>query len=222
MPVFEAGEFGFAETQTVATLAQLGLEALADAVQAEGYWSTFADIDATAVAALARGAAVFREHPSAARWREVTVRVAEGWLSARPPEEAYRGPVILPVGRRVPGSPGELRYRAHGSESTHLTYFHAGLWLQALAELEVLTGDERYARRFEEVFGYFCGNNPFDARLFTETGGVYNFVTDTDGDTIEDRLHFDLYPESTAFVQIGVLRHLEHRLRLSQTPSLLP
>ena len=220
--VFDAGEFGFAQPQDVASLAQLGLETLADAVQPEGYWSTFADIDATAVAALARGASVFHAHPSATRWRETAVRVAEGWLAARPSEQAYRGPVILPAGRRVPGDPGDLRYRAHNSQSTHLTYFHAGLWLQALAELEILTGDERYTRRFEEVFGYFCGNNPFDARLFTEVGGVYNFVTDTDGDTIEDRLHFDLYPESTAFVQIGVLRHLEHRLGLTQTPNLLP
>ncbi len=213
--VFDAGEFGFTESQTVQSLAQLGLEALADAVQPEGYWSTFADIDATAVAAMARGAMAFSTHSSARRWRDVAVRVADGWLTARPVDGAYRGPVILPVGRRTPENLGELRYRAHQSTSTHLTYFHAGLWLQALAEMEALTGDDRYGRRFDEVFGYFCGNNPFDARLFTETGGVYNFVTDTDGDTIEDRLHFDLYPESTAFVQIGVLRHLERRL---QTP----
>lgn len=222
LEVFDAGEFGFSEAQDVASLAQLGLEALADAVQPEGYWSTFADIDATAVAALARGAGVFYRNPSAARWREIAVRVADGWLAARPAEEVYRGPVILPAGRRVPGAPGDLRYRAHHSQSTHLTYFHAGLWLQALAELEHVTGDARYTRRFEEVLGYFCGNNPFDARLFTEVGGVYNFVTDTDGDTIEDRLHFDLYPESTAFVQIGLLRHLEYRLGLFKPPSLLP
>lgn len=220
MTVFEPGEFGYAGKQTVASLAQQALDTLADAVQPEGYWSTFADIDATAVEALARGAAVWAGNPSAARWREVAVKAADGWLAAKPLEGTYRGPVLLPVGRRVPGQPGELRYRAHESSSTHLTYFHAGLWLQALAELEALTGDARYTRRFEEVAGYFCGNNPFDARVFTELGGVYNFVTDTDGDTVEDRLHFDLYPESTAFVQIGVLRHLQRRA--GPTPNHAP
>ncbi|WP_438479284.1 hypothetical protein [Oleiharenicola lentus] len=222
LTIFEAGEFGYAEKQTVASLTQQALDALADAVQPEGYWSTFADIDATAVEAMARGASVFAGNPSAARWRDVAVKVADGWLAAKPVEGAYRGPVLLPVGRRVPGQPGELRYRAHESSSTHLTYFHAGLWLQALAELEVLTGDVRYTRRFEEVAGYFCGNNPFDARMFTELGGVYNFVTDTDGDTVEDRLHFDLYPESTAFVHIGVLRHLQQRAGLTPNPAPKP
>lgn len=212
--VFEKGEWGYSRSQTIASLAQAALDALTDAVQPGGYWSTFADIDATAVEALARGASRFAANPAAARWRETALRVADGWLAARPSADAYRGTVILPAGRRVPENPTELRYRAHHSTSTHLTYFHAGLWLQALAELEALTGDVRYGRRFDEVAGYFCGNNPFDARLFTETGGVYNFVTDTDGDTLEDRLHFDLYPESTAFVQIGVLRRLAQRAGL--------
>jgi len=218
MTVFDAGEFDYAGRTTVSQLAQSALEALADAVLPEGYWSTFADIDATAVEALVRGSVVFATNPSAPRWRRVALAVADGWLGARPSGTTYRGPVILPVGRRVPGHPGELQYRAGGVDATHLTYFHAGLWLQALAELHAATGDVHYARRLEEVLGYFCGNNPFDARLYTELGAVYNFVKDTDGDTVEDRLHFDLYPESTAFVQIGLLRHLEHLAGLFQPP----
>ena len=211
MEIFAAGEHGYDAPQTVALLAQTALEALADAVRPEGFWSTYADIDATAVEAMARGAARFADHPSAGYWRDTAVTVADGWLAARPAAGAYGGSVILPVGRRAPDDPGELRYRADDPAITHLTYFHAGLWMQALVELEALTGEARYARRFEEIAGYFCGNNPFDARLFTEIGGVYNFVTDADGDATEDRLHFDLYPESTAFVQIGLLRHLQRR-----------
>lgn len=215
--VFAPGEAGFSQKQTVADLAQTALEALSDVVLPDGYWSTFADVDATAVEALAKGASVFAGSPSATRWRETAVRVADGWLQARPAPEDYRGPVILPIGRRVPDDLTMLRYRAHHSTSTHLTYFHAGLWMQALAELETLTGDPQYGRRLEEIAGYFCGNNPFDARLLTETGGVYNFVTDTNGDTVEDRLHYDLYPESTAFVQIGLLRHLARRAQVNLT-----
>ena len=222
LTIFESGEFGYTERIDVAQVAQAALEALAAAIQPEGYWSTFADVDATAVEALVRGSVVFADHPSAARWRRVAVTAAEGWMSARPPAAAYRGPVILPVGRRVPGRPGELRYRAEGVEATHLTYFHAGLWLQALAELHATTGEARYAARLEEVAGYFCGNNPFDARLYTELGAVYNYVKDTDGDTVEDRLHFDLYPESTAFVQIGMLRHLELRAGLAGPAPISP
>ncbi|HRE81411.1 MAG TPA: hypothetical protein PLN52_10205 [Opitutaceae bacterium] len=215
--VFAPGEAGYSQRQTVADVAHSALEALTDVVLPEGYWSTFADVDATAVEALAKGASVFAYSPLAKRWRETAVRVAAGWLQARPAPEDYRGPVILPIGRRVPEDSTVLRYRAHRSTSTHLTYFHAGLWMQALAELETLTGDPQYRRRLEEVAGYFCGNNPFDARLLTETGGVYNFVTDTDGDTVEDRLHYDLYPESTAFVQIGLLRHLARRAQATLT-----
>ena len=45
-------------------------------------------------------------------------------------------------------------------------------------------------------------------RLFNELGGVYNWVDDTDGDGIEDLLKQDMYPESTAFCQIGIMRLL--------------
>jgi len=208
--VFEAGEFHHQQTHTVRSLTEEALQTLADAVQPQGFWSTYADIDATAVEAMAKGAKKFPHHPHAARWRSLAMKVADGWLNARPAPDAYRAEPILPVGRRTAAKPDELRYEMPGSPSTHLTFFHAGLWLQALAELESLTGEARYRARFEKILGYFCGNNPFEARLLTETGGVYNFVTDTDGDTIEDRLHFDLYPESTAFVQIGLFRHLQH------------
>ncbi len=215
--VFEAGEFGYREAQTVTTLTETALEALADAAHPTGYWSSYADIDATAVEALARGARVWSTNPLAGRWQHVAEHVTTQWLDARPAPGAYDGPVVLPVGRRMPTQPNELRYRVSDSVSTHLTYFHAGLWMQALSELHALTGERAYARRLSRIAGYFCGNNPFDARLFTETGGVYNFVTDTDGDTLEDRLHYDLYPESTAFVQIGLLRFMAQQAGIHTT-----
>lgn len=215
LPVFAAGEYEFATAQTVQSLTWMGLDALADSVLPDGYWSRFADVDATAIAALARGAMQFPQHPSAPRWRAVAVDVAEGWLDARPRAEEYHRDFVLLSGRRVPGAPEVLSYRQGDKPRTHLTYFHTGLWLQALTELHALTRDPRYRARFDEQAGYLCGNNPFQTRLLTELGGVYNYVYDTDGDTIEDRLSFDLYPESTAFVQIGVLRELTRRAGLS-------
>jgi hypothetical protein len=88
------------------------------------------------------------------------------------------------------------------------TFYVDGHWLHALAKLHKATGDARYRDRCHELLSYLCGANPFHARLFNELGAVYNFVTDNDGNGIEDRLQHDLYPESTAFVQIGLLHLL--------------
>lgn len=81
--------------------------------------------------------------------------------------------------------------------------------LDALADLYRLTGDARYRKRAEAIPSYLCGDNPWQMRLFNELGAVYNWTEDTNGDGVEDLVRQDLYPESTAFCQIGIM----HRLR---------
>ena len=51
-----------------------------------------------------------------------------------------------------------------------------------------------------------CGHNAWQARLFNELGAVYNWTDDANRDGVQDQLRQDLYPESTAFCQIGILR----------------
>jgi hypothetical protein len=67
---------------------------------------------------------------------------------------------------------------------------------------------EKDCRRAEAMISYLCGYNPWGVRLFNETGGVYNWVDDTDRDGSEDYLKYDMYPESTAFCQIGTMHLL--------------
>jgi hypothetical protein len=54
------------------------------------------------------------------------------------------------------------------------------------------------------MVSYLCGANPWRVRLLNELGGVYNWVEDRNGDGVEDHLKQDMYPESTAFCQIGI------------------
>jgi len=87
-------------------------------------------------------------------------------------------------------------------------YYQDGHWIQALADVYALTGDVRYRARAEAIISYLCGNNPWQMRIFNELGAVYNWTDDTDGDGIEDLVRQDMYPESTAFCQIGILHFL--------------
>ena len=66
------------------------------------------------------------------------------------------------------------------------------------------------------MVSYLCGDNPWRVRVFNEIGGVCNWVDDTDGDGIEDELKQDLYPESTCFCQIGIMRLAEAVSRREQ------
>jgi hypothetical protein len=107
--------------------------------------------------------------------------------------------------------------RVESSRMTHIWdkggkpryfYYQDGHWIQALADLYALTGEARYRARAEAIVSYLCGNNPWHMRLFNELGAVYNWTDDTDGDGIEDLVKQDLYPESTAFCQIGIMHLL--------------
>jgi hypothetical protein len=86
-----------------------------------------------------------------------------------------------------------------------------GHWLHALAAMHALTGEARYKERGERLLSYLCGDNALRIRLINELGAVCNNVADSDGDGQDDQIFWNGYPESTAFVQIGLLHWLDGR-----------
>ena len=103
-------------------------------------------------------------------------------------------------------APERMTYIWPGADHPRVFYYQTGHWIHALADLHALTGDARYRQRAEAMVSYLCGNNPWQVRLFNELGAVYNWTDDADRDGLQDQLRQDMYPESTAFCQIGIMR----------------
>lgn len=187
------------------------LDALQESMNPCGQWSIYSDHDSVILAALADGVRVLPDHPHAGAWRSSAIKAADGWLNARvDPVEFHGQPVHF--GPRI--APGRMSYRWGGASPgvggrNLITFYKTGHWIHALAKMYRMTGDARYRDRAMRMVNYLCGDNPFRVRILSELGGVYNWVEDTDGDGVEDRLVFDLYPESTAFCQIGIMHLLE-------------
>jgi hypothetical protein len=185
------------------------LDALAELPQADGTWSRFANADAVNIAALAAGVKAFPEHPRAAIWKATARRAADAWLSFTPVPGERSAPTPHLVNRKADGTGMTffLGQRGH----PHIPLYVGGHWLHALADLHAVTGEPRYADRANALLAYYCGHNPLRVRLLNELGAVNNRVTDRDHDGIEETLNWDGYPESTAFVQIGLLHWLTQR-----------
>jgi len=179
------------------------LNALVDLVKTGAQWSIYPNVDSMAIAALARGAIVLKDQPDAARWRETARRVADAWMAVTVDPRERTAPCAHFGLRR---EPGRMTLVWGKGRKAQIFYYQSGHWVQALAELYALTREPRYRVRAEAIVSYLCGDNPWHVRLFNELGGVYNWTDDTDGDGIEDWLKQDMYPESTAFCQIGILR----------------
>ena len=94
-------------------------------------------------------------------------------------------------------------------EKPHVSLYIGGHWLHALAVLHTVSGEKRYLDRATAILDYYCGDNSLRVRLLNELGAVNNRITDADSDGIEDQIGWDGYPESTAFVQIGLLKLLQ-------------
>lgn len=191
------------------------LDALVDEIKPHGQWMLYADKDSMTIAALADGARVLRDHPGAPLWREAAKRAADGWISARCNPRTYPAPLV-----HIPERPEPDTVSFKWGKRNMIFFYKSGHWIHALAKMYDLTGHERYRRRAEAILAYLCGANPWRARMLNELGGVYNWVTDTDGDGVEDELKQDMYPESTAFCHIGavhLMRAISRRARLEQS-----
>jgi hypothetical protein len=181
------------------------LNALVELVKPGDQWSIYPNVDSMAIAALATGAGLLKRESDAARWRQVAMRVADAWMTSKPDPKERVAPCVHFGLRR---EPGRMTYVWGEGRKAQIFFYQSGHWIHALAELYVLTREARYRQRAEALISYLCGDNPWQVRLFNELGAVYNWTDDTDGDGIEDLLKQDMYPESTAFCQIGILRLL--------------
>ena len=179
------------------------LNALVDLEMPCHQWSPYPNVDPMAISALARGAKLFASDSQSARWREVAGNVADAWMNAKVDPKERKDPSVH-FGYR--NSPGTMTFTYMNKEGrVQQFYYLTGHWIQAFSDLYAATGDKRYRERAEAMISYLCGDNPFHVRLLNEIGGVYNWTDDTDGDGIEDKLKQDMYPEASAFTQIGIL-----------------
>lgn len=182
------------------------LNALAETAAAGGGWSRYANANAVNIAALAEGCRLFPDDKKRAFWQSTAVRAADLWLGLKPlpAERAAPTPMIGNIHRD-----GGMSFILGRGEPQHVSLYIGGHWLHALSVLHTVAKDARYHARAAAILAYYCGDNPLHVRLLNELGAVNNRVTDADGDGIEDQLAWDAYPESTAFVQIGLLHFLE-------------
>ena len=179
------------------------LNALVAAINPDGHWTKYPDQDAMGLAALAEGAMLLSSHPDASLWKRTAIAAADGWLSAKP-DPSERTLPSPHFGRR---EGRRMTFLVANDPQVHINLYISGLWLHALADAYSLTREDRYRARAEGILAYLCGDNPFHARLLNELGAVYNIARDTGGE--DSRLNWDCYPESTAFVQIGLLHWLD-------------
>ena len=185
------------------TICASALDALSDLEKRSAQWTIYPNVDAMAVAALAQGARLLRDEKGAARWRDTAARVAGAWLAAKVDPKECAGP---PVHFGLRTAPDRMTYVWPGTDHARFFYYQSGHWIHALADLYALTGEARWRQRAEAMVSDLCGHNAWQARLFNELGAVYNWTDDANRDGVQDQLRQDLYPESTAFCQIGILR----------------
>lgn len=189
------------------TLCISSLNALVDLELPTHQWSAYPNMDAMAIPALAQGIRLIKDAPEAAQWRTTAQQVADAWLAARIDPNERTAPCVHFGFRDKPGKMTHAWMNTKGR--VQFFYYLTGHWIHAMADLYAATGETRYSQRAEAMVSYLCGDNPWQVRLFTETGGIYNWSDDSDGDGVEDLLKFDIYPESSAFCQIGILRLLD-------------
>lgn len=182
------------------------LNALAESANPDGQWTRYSNATAMNVAALAEGARVFPDDINAYSWKSAAMKAADAWLALKPfPERREPTPMF---GHMLEGE--RMTFILGKAEKPHVSLYIGGHWLHALAVLHQVTGEQGYLGRATAILGYYCGDNPMRVRLLNELGAVNNRLTDSDGDGNEDTIHWDAYPESTAFVQIGLLQLLRN------------
>lgn len=185
------------------------VNALVDLETSDQGWSVYPN-DAMCIAALAEGIDTLKGHPDVPRWKKALSETVDRWTNLRLNPTEYSGDPVH-FGIRI--GPDTMSYNWHHlgadiADRNVIYLYHSGHWIHALSRAYAVTGNDAYRQRAEKMISYLCGANPWHVRLFNELGAVYNWVEDTDGDGIEDYLKQDMYPESTAFCQIGILHYL--------------
>jgi hypothetical protein len=202
-------QLGAGEAVALRDVCADGLDGLADIAGADGTWTRYGNSNAVNIIALADGARILKGHARSIAWRAAAVRAADKWLSLRfRPEEGREGSPLFST-RASPG--GDMTCVLGKSGAFRVSLYMNGHWLHALAAMHALTGEARYKDRGDRLLGYFCGDNPLHIRLLNELGAVCNNVSDSDGSGRDDLISWTGYPESTAFVQIGLLHWLDAR-----------
>lgn len=200
---------GDTETVGLRDLCAEALDGLAEIAGADGTWSRYGNANAVNIIALADGARLLQDHSRSAVWRSAAVRAADVWLALKfRPEENREGTPLF-SSRATPG--GDMTCVMAKKEVPQVSLYMNGHWLHALAAMHALTGEARYKERGGRLLSYLCGDNPLRIRLINELGAVCNNVADSDGDGQDDQIFWNGYPESTAFVQIGLLHWLDGR-----------
>jgi hypothetical protein len=183
------------------------LNALTESVGPDGQWTRYANATAMNIAALAEGARVLADSDNASAWKAAAMKAADAWLVLKPlPERPAPTPMF---GHMKEGD--RMTFILGKGEKPHVPLYIGGHWLHALAVLHKVSGEKRYLDRANAILGYYCGDNSLRARLLNELGAVNNRIIDADSDGIEDILNWDAYPESTSFVQIGLLHLLRNQ-----------
>ena len=200
---------GDTETVGLRDICAEALDGLAEIAGADGTWSRYGNANAVNIIALADGARLLQDHDRAAIWRKVAVRAADVWLALKfRPEEKREGSPLF-SSRETSG--GDMTCVMAKKELPQVSLYMNGHWLHALAAMQAMTGEARYKERGGRLLSYLCGDNPLRIRLINELGAVCNNVADSDGDGQDDQIFWNGYPESTAFVQIGLLHWLDGR-----------
>lgn len=202
-------EVGAGASATLRDLCAEALDGLAEIAGSDGTWTRYGNSNAVNIIALADGARLLKDHARSTVWRSAAVRAADVWLALKfRPEERREGSPLF-SSRATPG--GDMTCVMAKKQLPQVSLYMNGHWLHALASMHALTGEARYKERGERLLGYLCGDNPLRIRLINELGAVCNNVADSDGDGHDDQIFWNGYPESTAFVQIGLLHWLDGR-----------
>ena len=183
------------------------LNSLAESAGADGNWTRYANATAMNIAALAEGVRTFPSHKDAPIWKAAAMRAADYWLALKPVPSERIQPTPM-FGHMI--KDGLMTFILGQNEHPHVSLYIGGHWIHALAVLHSVTNETRYADRAHAILSYYCGVNPLNLRLLNEIGAVNNRLTDLDDDGTEDHIGWDGYPESMAFVQIGLLHLLSN------------
>lgn len=207
IPVNDAGT-----TIPLRIITRNSLTALTEKAADDGLWTFYSNCNAVNLTALAEGAREFPNDPDRNTWIAAASKAAQTWLDAKPVsgqmsgQSPLFGHTLKPNGMDfVLGSTISV-----ADNQSFVSLYTNGHWLHALAALYSVKPEKTYRNRAAAIVAFYFGDNDVRARLYNELGAVYNRVTDSNGDGRFEQIHWDAYPESTAFFQIGLIHYMKY------------